>query len=158
MDDRILIRPYAPRDADATIEIFLRAIREVSSKDYLPAQIEAWAKVEDRSLWAQRRISRPGWIAEIDGAPVGFSDLTDDGCLDMMFVHPEFQGLGIATRLLSRVEEEALNRGFTRIYTEASRTARPFFERRGFRVMARQTVEKRGQSLENFLMEKLYAE
>ncbi|EGE57631.1 UNVERIFIED_ORG: putative acetyltransferase [Rhizobium esperanzae] len=158
MDDRILIRPYAPRDADATIEIFLRAIRQVSSKDYLPAQTEAWAKVEDRNLWAQRRISRPCWIAEIDGAPVGFSDLTDDGCLDMMFVHPEFQGLGIASRLLSRVEEEALNRGFTRIYTEASRTARPFFERRGFRVIARQTVEKRGQSLENFLMEKLYAE
>ncbi|AJC79539.1 GCN5-related N-acetyltransferase protein [Rhizobium etli bv. phaseoli str. IE4803] len=123
----------------------------------MPAQIEAWAKVEDRSLWAQRRISGPGWIAEIDGAPVGFSDLTDDGCLDMMFVHPEFQGLGIASRLLSRVEKEALNLGFTRIYTEASRTARPFFERRGFRVITKQTVEKRGQSLENFLMEKLYA-
>lgn len=89
---------------------------------------------------------------------MGFSDLTEDGCLDMMFVHPEFQGLGIASHLLSRVEKEALNLGFTRIYTEASRTARPFFERRGFRVITRQTVEKRGQSLENFRMEKLYTE
>ena len=89
---------------------------------------------------------------------MGFSDLTGDGCLDMMFVHPEFQGLGIASLLLSRVEEQALKLGFKRIYTEASRTARPFFERKGFRVIARQTVEKRGQSLENFLMEKLYAE
>jgi len=156
MDERILIRPYAPSDADATIEIFLRAIREVSSKDYLPAQIEAWAQVEDRTLWAERRISRPAWIAEMDGKPVGFSDLTSDGCLDMMFVHPELQGLGIASRLLSRVEEEALKLGFRRIYTEASRTARPFFERRGFRLITKQIVEKRGQSLENFLMEKLY--
>ena len=89
---------------------------------------------------------------------MGFSDLTGDGCLDMMFVHPEFQGLGIASLLLSRVEQQALKLGFKRIYTEASRTARPFFERKGFRVIARQTVEKRGQSLENFLMEKLYAE
>jgi len=56
------------------------------------------------------------------------------------------------------VEEQALKLGFKRIYTEASRTARPFFERKDFRVIARQTVEKRGQSLENFLMEKLYAE
>ncbi|MDR9760274.1 GNAT family N-acetyltransferase [Rhizobium redzepovicii] len=158
MNDPVLIRPYAPSDADATIEIFLRAIREVSSKDYSPAQIEAWAKVEDRGLWAERRISRPAWVAEIDGVPVGFSDLTGDGCLDMMFVHPEFQGLGIASLLLSRMEEQALKLGFKRIYTEASRTARPFFERKGFRVIARQTVEKRGQSLENFLMEKLYAE
>ncbi|ACI55227.1 GCN5-related N-acetyltransferase [Rhizobium leguminosarum bv. trifolii WSM2304] len=158
MDDPILIRPYAPSDVDATIDIFLRAIREVSSKDYSPAQIDAWAKVEDRGRWAERRRSRPAWIAEIDGEPVGFSDLTADGCLDMMFVHPEFQGLGVASRLLKRVEEEARVLGFRRIYTEASRTARPFFERKGFRVITRQTVEKRGQSLENFLMEKLYAE
>lgn len=156
MNDRILIRPYAPGDADATIEIFLRAIRDISSKDYSPAQIEAWAQVEDRGLWAERRISRPAWIAEIVGKPVGFSDLTRDGCLDMMFVHPEFQRLGIASRLLSRVEEEAQKLGFRRIYTEASRTARPFFERRGFRLITKQIVEKRGQSLDNFLMEKLY--
>nr|WP_245355471.1 GNAT family N-acetyltransferase [Rhizobium leguminosarum] len=153
-----MIRPYLPDDAGATIDIFLRAISEVSSKDYSPAQIDAWAKVEDRSLWAERRISRPAWIAEIDGEAVGFSDLTGEGCLDMMFVHPEFQGLGIASRLLSEVEERALKLGFARIYTEASGTARPFFERKGFRVITRQTVEKRGQSLENFLMEKLYAE
>ncbi|RXT24443.1 GNAT family N-acetyltransferase [Rhizobium leguminosarum] len=156
MDDRILIRPYAPGDVDATIEIFLRAIREVASKDYSPAEIQAWAKVEDRGLWAERRISRPAWIAEFDEEPVGFSDLTGDGCLDMMFVHPEFQGLGIASRLLSRVEDEAPKLGFSRIYTEASRTARPFFERKGFRVITKQIVEKRGQGLENFLMEKLY--
>ncbi|MHC2479502.1 GNAT superfamily N-acetyltransferase [Rhizobium leguminosarum] len=74
----------------------------------------------------------------------------------MMFVHPEFQGLGIASHLLSRVEGEALKLGFSRIYTEASRTARPFFERKGFRVITKQIVEKRGQGLENFLMEKLY--
>lgn len=74
----------------------------------------------------------------------------------MMFVHPEFQGLGIASRLLSRVEGEALKLRFGRIYTEASRTARPFFERKGFRVITKQIVEKRGQGLENFLMEKLY--
>ncbi|WP_246590410.1 GNAT family N-acetyltransferase [Rhizobium lentis] len=152
----MLIRPYASGDVDATIKIFLRSIREVSSKDYSAAQIEAWAKVEDRSLWAERRISRPAWIAEIAGKPVGFSDLTNDGCLDMMFVHPEFQRVGVATRLLRRVEEEALRLVCGRIYTEASRTARPFFERKGFRVITRQIVEKRGQRLENFLMEKLY--
>lgn len=89
---------------------------------------------------------------------MGFSDLTADGCLDMMFVHPEFQGLGVASSLLRRVEEKARTLGFRRIYTEASRTAQSFFERKGFRVISRQTVEKRGQSLENFLMDKHYAE
>ncbi|MGO7733842.1 GNAT family N-acetyltransferase, partial [Rhizobium johnstonii] len=59
-------------------------------------------------------------------------------------------------RLLSRVEDEALKLGVSRIYAEAIRTARPFFERKGFRVITQQIAEKRGQGLENFLMEKLY--
>ncbi|MBB3311990.1 putative acetyltransferase [Rhizobium sp. BK196] len=157
MKNSILIRPYRPADSDATIEIFLRAIREVSSKDYSPEQIDAWAQVEDAAKWAERRISRPGWIAEIDGKSVGFSDLTPDGCLDMMFVHPAFQGLGVAGRLLTRVEEEAEALGIDRIYTHASLTAQPFFERKGFRILTRQTVERRGQRFDNFVMEKFYS-
>ena len=112
--------------------------------------------MEDPAKWAERRISRPAWIADIDGKPAGFSDLVADGCLDMMFVHPEFQGLGVASRLLARVELEALASGMDRIYTHASLTARPFFERKGFVVVMRQTVEKRGQKLDNFVMKKRY--
>lgn len=36
----------------------------------------------------------------------------------------------------------------------ASRTARPFFEQRGYRVLAEQQVERRGVTLTNFRMEK----
>lgn len=150
----IVVRPYTINDLDVTIDIFLRAIREVSSRDYTPAQVEAWAKVEDRAAWAVRRGSRPTWIAEVSTRPVGFADLTADGLLDMMFVHPEFQGLGVASRLLDTVERGARQQRLDRIYTEASKTARPFFERRGFRLVKAQKVEKRGQVLENFLMEK----
>lgn len=151
----IVVRPYTVADVDATIEIFLRAVREVSSRDYSPAQVEAWAKVEDRAAWAVRRGSRPTWIAQVGARLAGFADLTSHGLLDMMFVHPEFQGLGIASRLLDAVECEAREQRLGRIYTEASKTARPFFERRGFRLVQAQEVEKRGQVLENFLMEKL---
>ncbi|MFT4185595.1 MAG: GNAT family N-acetyltransferase [Rhizobium sp.] len=148
------IRAYDAADAGATIDIFLRAIREVASKDYTPAQIEAWAKVDDAEVWAQWRASRPTWIAVLDSTPVGFSDLKPDGCLDMMFVHPDHQGKGVAGLLLATVEKAAREQGLRRIFTEASLTARPFFERRGFVVLAAQTVEKRGQRLANFRMEK----
>lgn len=62
--------------------------------------------------------------------------------------------MGIASQLLQRVEAEARRQGLSRIRTEASRTARPFFEKRGFTLVKAQKVEKRGQLLENFLMEK----
>lgn len=42
-----------------------------------------------------------------------------------------------------------------RLWVQASLTARPFFEGRGYRVVKAQQVERRGVLLPNFVMEKL---
>jgi putative acetyltransferase len=147
------IRPYVASDLDAVIMIFQRAVREVASRDYEPAQIEAWSHV-DREEWAPHRLSRPAWIAAFGNLPAGFADLESDGHLDMMFVHPDFQGRGVATALLAQVEAAAHELGLTEIFTEASITARPFFERRGFKVIEQQIVAVDGQPLVNFKMKK----
>ncbi len=149
------IRPYSASDCDATIAIFLSAIREVASRDYPPAHIAAWAQVNDAAKWDARRLSRPTWIAVIEGMPAGFSDLEPDGHLDMMYVHPAHQGVGVASALLATVEAAARAQGLSRLFTEASITARPFFEKRGFSLIAEQQVETRGQLLTNFRMQKI---
>jgi putative acetyltransferase len=154
LDSVLAIRRYLPHDAEATIEIFLRAIRDVASKDYTPDQVNAWAQVENHEGWARKRASRPTWVATVNGSPAGFSDLEPSGYLDMMFVHPQYQGVGVASLLLRTVEATAQNQGLRCLTTEASLTARPFFERRGFDVVASQEVQKRGQTLRNFLMER----
>jgi putative acetyltransferase len=148
------IRPYGPADLDAVIDIFLRAIREIAVKDYSQARIDAWAQV-NRDGFSKRQLSRPTWIAYVDQNSAGFTDLEPDGHLDMMYVHPAYQKLGVAKALLATVENAACRQALSRIFTEASITARPFFERNGFRIIAAQTVEKRGQTLKNFRMEKL---
>lgn len=152
----LTIRPYQSADLDAVIAIFQGAVRKVAVRDYDQAQIDAWAQVE-RDRWEVRRLSRPTWIAFVGQSPAGFTDLEADGHLDMMFVHPAHQGVGVATALLERVEASAQEQGLARLFTEASITARPFFERRGFRVVTAQSVEVRGQRLTNFRMEKFMA-
>jgi putative acetyltransferase len=149
-----IIRTYRPTDLDAVIAIFVGAIRKISSRDYNQAQIDAWAQV-DRDRWASRRLSRPTWIAVIGQSAVGFSDLEPDGHLDMMFVDPAHQGVGVGTSLLATVEAAARGHGLARLFTEASITARPFFQRRGFSVITPQAVEIRGQKLTNFRMAKV---
>jgi len=94
------------------------------------------------------------WVATYNGVPIGFSDLEPTGHLDMTFVHPRFQGLGVASLLLKTVEAAAHGQGLTFVTTEASLTACPFFQSRGFVVVAAQEVQKRGQTLRNFRMEK----
>jgi putative acetyltransferase len=149
------IRRYQPSDLDAVMDVFRGSVRRIAIRDYSEAQVKAWAPDEpDRERWAARRASRPTWVAKIDGAIAGFTDLEPDGHVDMMFVHPDHQGKGVADALLATVESEAARLGLERLHTEASITAKPFFERKGFRVIAPQTVSLRGQDFVNYRMEK----
>jgi putative acetyltransferase len=148
-----IIRAYRPTDLDAVISIFLAAIRETASRDYTPAQIDAWAQA-DRDGWAVRRLSRPTWVAVIDESAVGFTDLEPDGHLDMMFVRPAHQCVGVATALFNTVEAAARSQGLPRIFTEASITARPFFERQGLSVVSAELVGERGPQMRIYRMEK----
>jgi putative acetyltransferase len=153
-DATLSIRAYRPGDLDAVIAIFLGAIRQIAARDYNQAQIDAWAQA-DRNVWAPRRLDRPTWVAVIDETIAGFADLEAGGHLDMMFVHPAYQRQGVASALYETVETHAHRQGLREISTEASLTARPFFERRGFSVLAAQLVEKRGRILKNFRMKKI---
>ncbi len=151
----VSIRPYTPDDLDLLIALFNGAVRRVASRDYSPAQIAAWApETPDRAAWAARLAGRPSLVAEIDGVVAGFSDLEPDGHIDMLFVSADHQGQGVAGALMDHIEAMAREHGLTRLFTESSITARPVFERRGFRVEAAQDVALRGQSFRNYRMAK----
>jgi putative acetyltransferase len=150
----IVLRRYVTTDLDGVIEVFQRAIREVASRDYDAAQVAAWSQV-DRDEWEPWRLTRPTWVAVLGEQVIGFSDLEADGHLDMMFVHPDHQGIGIASMLLLTVEEAARLQGLSRIFTEASITARPFFKKRGFVVDAQQEVTMDAETFTNFRMHKV---
>ena len=97
---------------------------------------------------------RRKFVAAQGEGVLGFAEFEGDGHIDTLYVHHEYQGCGIATRLLETIEAEARRLGLARLYTEASITARPFFERRGFSVVTPQRVEVRGQTFRNYRMEK----
>lgn len=64
------------------------------------------------------------------------------------------RGGGAASAIAEALEGYALGLGLGRVTVHASRTARPFFQRRGYRTLYAQQVERRGVLLENFAMEK----
>src|SRR5204863_177474 len=81
---------------------------------------------------AVRRAIRPG--AEEGGRPVGVAELEPDGHIGRVYVSAGHQRQGIGHQLLAAVVAEARRVGLTRPFTEASITARPFFESQGFPV------------------------
>jgi len=137
------------------IELFRASVRIIARHDYSEEQVLAWAPdVIDPVAWDAKYRDRQAWVVVVDGGLAGFADLEPDGHLDMMYVDPHRQGCGVGTALLHRVERGARALDLRHLYTEASITARPFFERRGFDLVTPQTVHVRGQDLINFRMRK----
>ena len=146
-------------DAAATLEVFLRAIRETASRDYSPEQVAAWAPTDmDPVAWGRKRAAVDTRVAVLDGRVVGFSDVDDAGYIDMLFVHPEYGGRGVATALLESVLEDAERMSLSALSVRGSITARPVFERNGFVVVERLEVRIDGIALTTFAMRRELSE
>lgn len=149
----IRLRQYLEADLDAAIDVFQTAVRDVASQDYHPDQIAAWAQV-DRESWQKRLLNSHCWVASIDDKVVGFGNVEFDGHLDLMFTHPEYLRTGVASALLEKLEHAVIAMALPVIFTEASITAKPFFSRRGYQLLAAQQVQVRGQNFINYRMRK----
>lgn len=154
--DDVSIRQYQRSDAEATLDVFLRAVRETASQDYTPAQIEAWAPIDvDQETWAEKRGSAGTVVATRGGHVIGFTDCDADGYIDMMFVAPSCARQGVASALLRHVTAVAGERGIDTLTTHASVTARPFFAAHGFSVTETRHPIVRGVQLTNYAMRRM---
>ena len=150
----ISIRPYQVDDAAALQRLFHDTVMTVNRQDYTQAQVEAWAAGALDQQWIDRLSQGFTAIALIDDQIVGFAELKASGYIDRFYCHRDFQGQGVGTQLLNCLEAEAKQQKITQLLTEASITAKPFFQQRGFAVVRSQQVERRGQVFTNFVMTK----
>lgn len=150
----IRLRAYRPDDAEAIAQLFTETIHSVNARDYTPEQLAAWApQPYDPARWRERLASTQPLIAQRGAQIVGFGELAEDGHIGCFYVHKDHQGSGVGRALLGEILRRAQAAGLARLYTEASLTAVPFFQRHGFRTLAKQQVALRGQLLANVRME-----
>ncbi|GEO25114.1 acetyltransferase [Alicyclobacillus acidoterrestris] len=156
-----VIRPWRADDVAQIVQLFHETVHAINANDYSAQQLDAWAptlssaeqdKQETRFLSLLN--SRLSYVAERNGTILGFADATNDGYLDHLYTHRNYQGIGVASTLVQTVEGKIIALGVPRVTTDASITARPFFERRGYRVVQPQMVTVRGVTMQNFRMEK----
>ncbi|MEZ4685698.1 MAG: GNAT family N-acetyltransferase [Bacteroidia bacterium] len=79
--------------------------------------------------------------------------------VDFMYLHPDFQGKGIAGAMLNyTLEARAILAGCKTLLSDVSYTARPFFEKHGFRVVKKNLNERKGEVLVNFMWKRCCGE
>lgn len=142
------LRPLLADDAATVAEIFRDAVLNGTTAHYTEAEREAWAGPKpDPERWRDRVGSSVGLMAERDGTPVGLMTLVAPSHIDLAFVRPSAAGQGIGAELLAALTQIARASGARELTADASKAARPFFERHGFIWLRQKTVIRRGVEL-----------
>jgi len=145
------VREYQPKDCKEIIRLFYDTVHNVNAKDYTEEQLDVWATGHvDLKKWNQSLQEHYSIVAVEDEIIIGFGDIDKMGYLDRLYVHKDYQKKGVATAICDKLEQAV--QGV--IVTHASITARPFFEKRGYKIIKEQQIERQGITLTNFIMEK----
>ena len=151
----MFIRTATANDIDELKALYYNTITTVNTKDYNTEQIKAWSSTAGRTERLIKKINEQHFyiVETTDKIITGFASLSTLGYLDMMYVHKDFQGKGIAKLLLEKILETAEILNLSIIESDVSITAKPFFEKQGFKVLKEQTVKIEGVVLTNFKMQ-----
>ena len=150
-ENDIRVREYRPDDCREVWNLFYNSIHSINAADYSEAQLNAWApKDMDLHTWNQRLLKNDyAVVAELNGVIAGIGTADDTGYFDLLYVHKDYQRMGIATLIADDIEKRLYHKGAQVITTDASITIKPFFEKRGCVVQVEQSVDCRGQYLTN---------
>ncbi|MDJ0623621.1 MAG: GNAT family N-acetyltransferase [Desulfocapsaceae bacterium] len=149
------IRKYLPGEEKYIWDLFYNTIHNINVRDYTIEQIEAWAPSDlDENIWTDKIIEIDPYVVVAESKIVAYADLQENGYIDHFYCHHEHQRKGVGSFLFSFLEQLAISKNISKLVSDVSITAKPFFESRGFIVIKKQFLNKRGQSLENYKMAK----
>lgn len=104
----VVLRAYRPSACSEVLRLFYDTVHTVNAKDYTEEQLDAWADGKpDAAKWNESLCAHFSLAAEADGILAGFGDIDETGYLDRLYVHRDFQGMGVGTALCQALEQEA---------------------------------------------------
>ncbi len=148
-----MIRPWTEADAEASYAVYVDAVRNGSGAHYNAAQRLAWVPSKDMEAWWPTRLAEDNaWVAEDASGLNGVIALRPDGYLDLIIVSPRARGDGTAAALYETLLGQARMDCLTSLSAHASDYLKPFLERRGWRVLAEEHVDRHGATLRRWEM------
>jgi N-acetylglutamate synthase-like GNAT family acetyltransferase len=133
MTTQVEIRRATAGDAEAVYEIVLRSLRETNARDYPASVIDRLVLTLPEGV-ASKLEEWHAYVAVVHGRIVGTGSLNGK-TVRAVFVHPDYQGRGIGTKLMDAVENAASVQSVDTLTVQSSITAQPFYAKRGFKVV-----------------------
>jgi putative acetyltransferase len=155
------LRPLLGSDRNQLIDIYRDAVLSQAEGLYTAAQIEAWAhhaaRTDELTAALERGIGLASCAPEDPQRIEAFALLEPLDRLSLLYCRGRSCRQGRATALLAALERVALERGCSRLRTEASQLSRPLLERLGWSVEAEEVAELSGERFLRWRMIKALA-
>jgi GNAT superfamily N-acetyltransferase len=148
----MVLRPIAPGDHDLLREIYADAIESVAPGLYSGEQVKAWAAL----AWLPGILDGSfregsGWIS---GGDAAFAIRHPSDRLSLLYCRGRSARQGHGSRLLDRIQADAVEEGVECLRTEASQFSRPLLERFGWTLIAPEMITIAGVPFERYRMAK----
>lgn len=93
------LREYKSTDCEQMAQLFYNTVHSVNVKDYTEEQLNAWATGSvDLQEWNHSFLNHKTVVAVEDDEIVGFGDIDQSGYLARLYVHINYQGMGITLK------------------------------------------------------------
>lgn len=146
------IKLLKQKDLPLALNMFRSTLMTINARDHSEAELELWMSRVDIKNW-EERVRNDFFIKAENGRQlVGFASLKKGCYIDLLYVHKDFQGRGIASLMLHTLIKKGVSDGHRSFDTHASKTAMPFFEKKGFRMIKSNTVGYGVMTLTNYFM------
>ena len=152
------IRTAKASDASAIADVAVASIRGLGANFYDAAQIEAWSAAFTPESVQASFVTGITWVAVDDGQVVGFAKWEPPTEFDLLYVHPNAAGTGVARALSDALERAAINAGVFHLEGTVSRSARAAFDSFGYERVEEATRHVGGQSFAVARMRKNFDE
>jgi len=123
------LRPYAPTDEDAAIDLWLRTWQLAYPAIDFTKRVDWW-----RERWRGELVpSAAIVVAEQDGMLAGFVTIDGNNYLDQLVVAPEHWGTGVAEALVDEAKRRSPTEVALKVNADNHRAIK-FYRRNGFAV------------------------
>lgn len=152
------IRKARLADSAEIARLHRATIRAINANDYSPAEIKEWSGRSSAKRFRSSHGKAFRYVAVEGEKIVGFADFNKENPENYwgLYVHKDFLGRGIGSRLMKKMEEAAKKMGAKKFVLSATKTAKAFYEKQGFKVNKKSKHPVEDQKLDVYVMIKRF--
>jgi GNAT superfamily N-acetyltransferase len=146
--NQCIVRPATVSDAASAVAVLRESITHLCTTDHQndPETLQLWLRNKTTDNFCQwlQDIERHFLVAELESEVCGVGMVRVNGDLDLCYIQPGKERLGIGAAMLRALEAQASRWGLSKLQLISTANARGFYEHHGYVFTGEESVPEFG--------------